>query len=105
MKLYKIKIGAKVILTVNVDTLNHLINGQTRNIWHIEFNQGSVRKKYVKCSGGQADLRPIKSSYLGGRKFWVTIEKCETEISIKKGLASPSIKRAQFPLTKGIYCS
>ena len=41
----------------------------------------------------------MTSSYLGRQYSWVPIEKTETEISIKKGSASPSIKRTQFPLT------
>ena len=41
----------------------------------------------------------MRSSYLGRHNSWVAFEKCETEIPIKKGSASPSIKRTQFPLT------
>ena len=41
----------------------------------------------------------MRSSYLGRQNSWIPIEKSETKISIKKGLASPSIKRIQFPLT------
>ena len=44
----------------------------------------------------------MRSSYLGRRNSWVPIEKCESEISIKEGLASPSIKCAQFPLTSAL---
>ena len=36
---------------------------------------------------------------MGRQSSWVAIEKRETEISINKGLASPNIKRTQFPLT------
>ena len=41
----------------------------------------------------------MRSSYLGRQNFWVPIDKCETEISIKKKSASRSIKCTQFPLT------
>ena len=41
----------------------------------------------------------MRSSYLGRQSSWVPIKKCETEIPIKKGLTSPSIKQTQFPLT------
>ena len=40
----------------------------------------------------------MRRSYLGRQSSWTRIEKCETEIPIKKGLAYPSIKRTQFPL-------
>ena len=41
----------------------------------------------------------MRPSYLGRQNSWVAIEKYKTEIPIKKGSASPSIKRTQFPLT------
>ena len=41
-KLLKMKIGTKVTLTVNLDMQDRLINGQTGNIKHIKFVQGSV---------------------------------------------------------------
>ena len=42
---------------------------------------------------------PMKSCYLSRQNPWVSIEKFESEILIKKGSASPSIKHTQFPLT------
>ena len=86
------------MLRVNLDIQDRLINGQTGNISHTEFAQDSVRKVYVKFSDEQAGLKAMRSSYLGRQNSWVPIEKCEAEIPIKKGLASPSIKRTQFPL-------
>ena len=41
-KFLKLEIGAKMMLTVNLDIQDCLINGQTGNISHIEFVQGSV---------------------------------------------------------------
>ena len=41
----------------------------------------------------------MRLSYLGRQKSWVPIDKCENEISIKKGSASLLINRTQFPLT------
>ena len=41
-KLLKLKIGAKVVLTVNIDIQNRLINDQKRNASHIKLPQGSV---------------------------------------------------------------
>ena len=99
VKLLRLKIGAKVMLTDNVDIQDRLINHQTGNIEHIEFAQGTVCELYVKFSDEQAGIRAMRSSYLGRHSSWFAIEKCETEIPIKKGSASPSIKRTQFPLT------
>ena len=41
----------------------------------------------------------MRLSYLHRQNSWVAFEKCETEIPIKKALASPNIKRTKFPLT------
>ena len=49
-KLLKLKIGAKVMLTVNMDMQDRLINGQTGNIRHTELVQGTTHKAYVKFS-------------------------------------------------------
>ena len=43
-KFLKLEIGAKVMLTVNIDIWERIINGQTGIIRHIEFAQGSVCK-------------------------------------------------------------
>ena len=75
-KVLKLKIGAKVMLTVNIDIQDRLINGQTGNIRHIEFAEGTVHKVYVKFSDEQAGLKAMRSSYVGRQNPWVPIEKC-----------------------------
>ena len=97
------------MLTVNIDIQDCLINDQTRIIRHIEFAQDSARKVYIKFSDEQVGSKAMRSSYLDRQNSWVPTEKCETEISIKKGSASPdynkegvniaSIKHTQFLLT------
>ena len=95
----KLNIGANVMLTVNKDMQGRLLNRQTAVIKHSEFAESSVREVYIKFSDEQAGSKAMRSSYLGRRNSWVPIKKCETKISIKKGSASPSIKRTHFPLT------
>ena len=56
------------MLTVNIDTQDCLINGQTRVIRHIEFAEVSARKVYTKFSNEQAGSKAIRSSYLGRQK-------------------------------------
>ena len=59
------KIGAKMMLAVNLEIQDRLINGKTGNISYTEFAQDSVRKVYVKLSDEQARLKAMRSSYLG----------------------------------------
>ena len=84
--LFKIKIGAKLMLTVNIYKQDRLINGQTGSISHIEFAQGSVCKIFEKFSDEQAGLRVTRSSYLYRQNSWVPFKKCESEIPIKRAL-------------------
>ena len=77
-KLRKLKTGAKVMLTVNIDIQDRLINGQTGVI------RPSACKVYIKFFDEQSGSKAMGSSYLGIQNSWVPIEKFETEISIKK---------------------
>ena len=86
------------MLTVNLYIQNRLINGQTGNINHAEFIRRSARKVYVTFSDKQADLIAMRLSDLSRQNSWISIDKCESEIPIKKGPASLFIKRTQFPL-------
>ena len=83
------------MLTVNIDIQDRLINGQTRIIRYIEFGQDSASKVFWWTSW----LKSNEIILFRQTNSWVPIEKCETEILIKKGSASPSIKRTQFLLT------
>ena len=97
---FNLKTGAKMMLAINIDIQNRVINGQKGDIRYTKFAGGSFCKVYVKFFDQQADSKAMRSSYFGRKKFQFSIEKCEAEISIKKGSASPFIKRTQFPLAR-----
>ena len=61
----------------------------------LNCSQGRACKVYIKFSVEQAGS---KTSYLVRQISLVPIQKCELEISIMKGSASPSTKRVQFQL-------
>ena len=79
-KLLKLKIGAKVILKVDLDIQDRLINCQKGNISHVKFGWGSAQKVYGKFSDEQVGLKAMRSSSLGRQNYWVPIEKIEAEI-------------------------
>ena len=62
-KLLKLKIGAKVMLTVNIYIQDRLTNGQRGIIRCIELAQGSVCKVYVKFSDEKAGTKVVRSSF------------------------------------------
>ena len=59
-QLLKLKVGAELLLTINLDIQDGLINDETRIIRHIEFVQVSFRKVYVKFSDEQAGSKAIR---------------------------------------------
>ena len=65
VRLLKLKIGPKIMSTVDIGIQDRLINGQIVNIRYTEFAQGSAHKVYVKFFDEQACLKAIRSSYLG----------------------------------------
>lgn len=54
-KLVKLKIGTKVMLTVNIHMQNRLLNDQIGIIRHFGFAQCNVSKVYVFFSHEQSD--------------------------------------------------
>ena len=50
-------------------------------------------------SDEQAGSKAMRSSSLRRQNSCISIENCETEISIKKRSVLSSVKRTQFPLT------
>ena len=84
------------MLTISIDTEDHLTNVEVSEVTQIHIAQNTIRK--VKFSDPQAGLKAMAASYFSRQPFWVVFEKIETEILIKKGSTSPSIKRTQFLL-------
>ena len=64
IKFLKLKISAKVMLTINLEI-------QDCPYW---ICMGSVRKAYVKFPDKQAGLKAMRSSYLVIKNSWVPIE-------------------------------
>ena len=57
--LLHLKIGARVIITVNIDIPNRLINGQLGIVKHFKFEQGRVTTIYLKLHDHKAGLKEI----------------------------------------------
>ena len=96
INLLHLKIGAIFMLTINIDIQDHSINFQVGKVFQIDSAQNSVRKVYVKFFDPQAGLKVMTARHLIRKHSLVKIEKIETEIPIKKGSTSPSIKRTYF---------
>ena len=105
--LLKIKVDARVMITVNINIQDRLTNGQLGTIKHIfKDKKGLVSKIYLKLDDTKAGLHCMNSDVYGKQHGLVPIEKTETNISIRnKKDTSPVIRRTQFPLALSWACT
>ena len=108
-----IKVGAKVMLTYNIDTSDKLTNGQIGTIVHIEYvynmqidNVKTVKTVYVKFDKPNIGLNKSLGDNIAAQYDGVPIQKITVDIrtNIKKE-AAPIIKRTQFPLALSWGCT
>lgn len=85
-------IGAKVMLTINLDIQDCLITGQVWEVFHIYIIQNCVQKVYIKFSDLPPGLKATTTNHLSRKNSCVEIEKRETYSPIKKDSISASIK-------------
>ena len=69
-KLLQLKIGVKVIFTVNIDIQDWLINGEVGKVVHISAFNNIVQKIYVKFSDQEAGLQREAKLLCGDWKVW-----------------------------------
>ena len=93
-----IKVGAKVMLTYNVDTTDKLTNGQIGTIVYIETQNENIKTIYVKFDKPNIGLNKRLGDNLAAQYDGVPIQKITIDIRTNlKREAAPIIKRTQFP--------
>ena len=99
--LLNLKIGARVMITSNIDISDRLINGQLGVVMYFEIIHNNTEIIYLKLDDAKAGLKAINNSnFAAKRSNWVSIKRVDTSIYIKskRSLSAPSIRRTQFPL-------
>ena len=106
-RILNLKLGARVMLTCNIDIEDRLINGQIGTVRHIAVNnRACVEKIFIELDDNKAGCKMIRQVYLARQHNWVPIEKTEASIKIRSNKStSPVIKRTQFPLMLAWACT
>ena len=80
----ELKIGAKVMVTCNIDIEDRLINGQIGTVCHFMSNHRQVLRIYVKFDDLKAGIKASSHDNLGKSNRWVPIERSQTTIHFEK---------------------
>ncbi|XP_057310034.1 uncharacterized protein LOC130648031 [Hydractinia symbiolongicarpus] len=106
-KVLKIKINARVMLTVNIDIADRLINGQIGTVKHVTTDSNkNVLKIYLHLDDSNAGLTAMSKDNFGRANAWVPIERSSADIRLRVTKAtSPIIRRTQFPLMLSWACT
>ena len=97
-KCLELKLGAKVMVTVNIVIKDRHINGQVGEVFGFKIFDNIVDEVYVKFQDPQIGRKVMMSNQFTRANCVVSIEKCEADIPIIKGSVSLCIKLIQFSL-------
>ena len=106
----KIKEGARVMLTTNIDIADRLINGQMGTVMKIHVNKVAQKRTvlYIKFDDHRAGTSLIEasSSTYARENGAVPIEPVLSKIKVQPGKpSSPEVQRIQFPITLAWACT
>ena len=101
-----VKVGAKVMLTNNIDVADKLINGQIGTRVHFKYQNERVDTIYVKFENPNIGANMKLGDSLSTRYDAVPIQRITAEIKThSKKEAAPVIKRTQFPIVLSWACT
>ena len=101
-----VKIGARVMITKNIDLKDRLINGQIGTIMQFKFKNDDLVKIYIKLDDERAGVKALNSDPISRENMWIPITRSEAFFTLKARSANSSmIRRTQFPLMLSWACT
>ena len=94
--LLKLKIGAKVMLTTNVNIKDRLVNGLVVKVMQLKVVNNEVTVIYMKCNDANAGLMIIQSDCLARQQHLIPMRKHEVSFGLKKVRFSHALKELSF---------
>jgi hypothetical protein len=105
----QMKVGARIMLTTNINIQDRLINGQMGTVVKIQVNESNKPTiLYIKCDDENAGKTMINSSanFFARENRLVPIEPVLAKIKVRPGKpSSPEIQRIQFPVALSWACT
>ena len=102
----EIKVGARIMITKNIDISDKLINGQVGTVAFVKFINNIVVAIYVTLDDVTAGLKSKQRDMMTRQNNWIVIERAEATFNTKKGFSnSPCVRRTQFPLMLAWACT
>ena len=79
-----LKVGAQVMLTINIDLEDRLVNGLVGKVMYLRYVNNEANVIYVKFNDQNAGQQAIQSDIFARQRNWVPIWKYEPTFPIKK---------------------
>ena len=80
----KLKVGAQVMLTINIDLEDRLTNGLVDKVMYLRYVNDEVKVIYVKFNDQNSGQQAIQSDIFARQRNWLPMQKYETTFPIKK---------------------
>ena len=99
-----LKIGARIMISRNIDIEDKLVNGQVGKVMEFKLNGSKIEGIYIKLDDDTAGLKARNRDRLCRENNWIYIERTEATFSPKKN-RYVVVKRTQFPLILSWACT